>query len=357
LAEALGRPVLRLPDLLKPRRENSDELEFAICFDAGPKTTRDQAYEQIKHLINAIFRSSPRAHTHINLFTTAGWLEMLWGMKPDTRIRIHDPAKAPTCAEVNKMVIEAQVKGRSPGQGFFVSPWSIWISHAMEGRSLDALHFICPGDNADAGPALRMSASPSPKEKVRTLSYMDATEVAALLIQTGAWAALFSPPPDDRPEATLALAADALAHAQPALVLYHPLMSSEQALVLCRAYAFLFSPDPTVAPLLRDGFLYCQPTSVAAYANLEIPSVCDSPQFNAPMIEKGANWLPGVKRQFEAVCLDQLRRRSPDVLLATPESARAQLEVADQATKNGEKEKTLVEIRKVVSNYLQQSRR
>jgi hypothetical protein len=75
------------------------------------------------------------------------------------------------------------------------------------------------------------------------------------------------------------------------------------------------------------------------------------------MIEKGANWLPGVKRQFEAVCLDQLRRRSPDVLLATPESARAQLEVADQATKNGEKEKTLVEIRKVVSNYLQQSRR
>jgi hypothetical protein len=206
-----------------------------------------------------------------------------------------------------------------------------------------------------------MSASPSSREKIPAVSYMHTTDVAALMTRMGSWAALFSPPPHGGSAATLALAADALAHKRPASVLYQPLFTSEQALALRDACAFLFSPHPTAAPLLHDGFLYSQPTSVADYASLEISPVLGATQINAAgqsfKVKRMPKWAMAMQRHFETVALKELRRRSPDVLLATAPSARAQLDEAARSAKNIEKDETLAEIQKVVFDYMQQSRK
>ena len=252
-------------------------------------------------------------------------------------------------------------EGRSARQQPPESPWSKWISQALETRSLDAIHLICPADITESGPALRMSASPSPREKVRAVSYTHTTEVAMLMTRTGAWAALFSPPPDASSAATLALAADAVAHTRPTSVLYQPLSTSKEAVAFRRACALLFSPHPTAAPLLDDGFLYCQPTAVLAYAGLEIPPVLDATHMNAAVEtfgpEQAPNWAMAIQRHLETVAQEELRRRSPDVLLATTKSARAQIDEAARSARSREKDETLAEIQKVVKDYVQQSKK
>jgi hypothetical protein len=390
LTEVLARPVLRLPDLLERPLENRDVLEVAVCFDAGPETSQEKAGEQIKRLVDTILRVSPRSQTRVNLFARIGWIERLRAMRLDSRIRLHDPSKAPTCSEAIKRAFARRVEGTSAGEqqptfagGRLESPWSIWIAQTLETRSLDAIHFVCCSDMTDSGPVLMMSSSPSPNEKVRTLTYTDALELAALMTRTGAWAALFSSPPDHTSATTLALTADALAHTRPASVVCQPLLTSEHATALGAAYAFLFSPRPSSAPSLRDGFIYCQPTSVAAYANLQIPPVLGATELNATVIEKGASlwdrarayvtryipvvpsfelkqppsWATAVQRYIEMLSLEELRRRSPDVLLSTPESARAQVDPSPRQEKTGEAEETLAEIQKVIRDYLKKSGR
>jgi hypothetical protein len=359
LTEALARPVLRLPDLLERPCENRDVLEFAVCFDASDETEQGQANEQIGRLADAILRASPRSQTRVHLFTTADWFARLRATKLDSRIQFHDPAKAPTYREASKQAFARNKDRRSARQQPPESPWSIWISKALKTRSLDAIHFICSADVTDLGPALRMSASPSSGDKMGAVSYTHTTELAALMTRMGAWAALFSPPPDGRSGATLALAADALAHTQPASVLYQPLVTSEQALALRDACAFLFSPDPTAAPLLHDGFLYGQPTSVADYDSLEIPPVLAqiNPAGQDFRLKQIPKWAVAMQRHLETVALKELRRRSPDVLLATAESVRAQVDEAARSAENREKDETLAEIQKVVSDYVQRSRK
>ena len=375
LTEAFARPVLRLPDLLERPRENRESLEVAICFDAAPEMPQAKAVEQITSLVDAIMRVSPRSQTRISLFAAARWFERLRASKFDSRVQRPDPAKAPTFGEVIK---RASARNQQGVEG----PWSIWISELLGTRSLDAIHFICRSDITDAGPCLVVSSSPSPSESISTLSYVSALEIAALLTRTGAWSALFTSPPDGTSGATMALMADALAQTRPASVFYHPLLTPKHLAALRLCYAFLFSPRPMAAPSLREGFLYCQPAFVAALAGMEIAPVLAATQLNAALIEKASpvwdrarayvtpyipivenfelkqppNWATAVQRHLETVALEELRRRSPDVLLRTLESARGQIAPSAQPAQNEAVDETLADIQKVVGNYLQKFR-
>jgi len=358
LAEALDRPVLRLPDLLERPHENRDVLEVAICFDAAPETPQQEAVEQITRSADAVMRAPPRSHTRISLFTTARWFESLCTSKLDRRLQRHDPATAPTSGEAFKRARERKS---------FESAWSIWISETLATRSLDAIHFICPSDVTDDGPALVTASSPSPRESVPSLSYISPLQIAAFMTRTGAWSALFTSPPGGTSGATMALFADALAQTRPASVLYQPLLTPEHATALRLCYAFLFSPRPAEAPVLREGFLYCQPAFVTALANLEVPSVLAATQLNAALIEAAAppgiedfeqppKWVNAVQRHLEGLELEQLRRSSPDVLLSTPECARTQIDLSARSVTNETEDETLADIQKVVGSYLQKLR-
>jgi hypothetical protein len=377
LTEALDRPVLRLPDLLERAHENRDVLEVALCFDPDPETLPGKASEQIRLVVDTILQASPRAQTRINLFTTSGWTRSFKKTGLGSRVQIHDPDAATFGNVLVRQPNEAAPGGQPPLQ----SPWSIWMCRALGTRSLDAIYFICDTDMTDFGPALMMSGSPSTKSPLNVWSYMDAMELAALLTQTGAWAALFSSPQGTAGEATLALAADALAHTRPTSVLYQPLRTPEQVLALRAACGFLFSPQAVAAPSPRDGFLYCQPTCVAAHAKLEIRPVLSATELNASAFEKTAslwdrtrayvtpyipmvdnfelkqapNWATAVQRQSELLALEQLRRSSPDVLLSTPQSARAQIDSSARVSNSDESEETLAEIQKVIGDYLRKT--
>jgi hypothetical protein len=384
LTEALQRPVLRLPDLLERPRENRDVLEVAICFDSCSQPLQQDPSDQVKRLVDAIVGASPRSQTRVHLFAAAPWSDSLRAAGLDSRVRIHDPAAAPTYAKAMRRAFPGEVPGTAPKEYVTLqSPWSIWICETLGGRTLDAIHFICASGITDAGPALIGSGSPSPCEKVRALSSADAADLGALMARTGAWAALFSPPPDGGSGVALALMADALAHTRPATVLYQPLSTSEHAAALRRAYAFLFAPRPSAAPSLTDGFVYCQPTSVDAYANLDIPPVLGATQVNAAVLEQAASlwdrtrayitpyipgvqnfeieqapkWATAVQRHIETLALEQLRRSSPDVLLSTKASAVAQVDPSARSEKSVEADETLAEIQKIVGDYLQKNGR
>lgn len=374
LGEALERPVLRLPDLLERPHENRDVLEVAVCFDADPTITGEKGTEQVKQVVDTIMRESPRSQTRVNLFTTTVWAEKLTKVL-GTRVKIHPPDKAPAFV---RTIVRRPDDASSPGQTPLQSPWSIWICEALGTRSLDAIHFICDSEMTDFGPALMMSASPSTPKRPSVSSSMDAMELAALLTQTGAWAALFSLPRGVTAGATLALTADALAHTRPTSVIYQPLERPEQVKALEAACGFLFSQRPAAAPSPRDGFLYCQPACVAAYANLEIPPVLSATELNAAIFEKTAslwdrtrayvtpyipviqnfelkqapNWATAVQRQSELLALEQLRRNSPDVLLSTAQSARVQIDPAARQPNIDEAQQTLADIQKVIGDYL-----
>jgi hypothetical protein len=356
LTEVLARPVLRLPDLLEPLpHAYRESLEVALCFDPSPETPQEKATEQITNLVDTIVRASPRSQTHIHVFTTAAWLKRLHVLTLDNRLRIHDPSTALTSRELVRRKLKAEEQALPEKRSERAGPWTLWISESLEGRSLDAVHIICRADIAYYGPALVISSSPSPNEPVQTLSYVGAVEAAAALTRIGAWAALFSPSSDSPSGVALALFADALAHLQPISALYHPLLTPMHLSAIQLAYAFLFSPHPSCPPTLRDGFLYCQPTSVAAYAHLldvAQPSAAALENINPKQLP---NWAGALQRHIEAVALEDLRRRSPDVMLASPESARSQLPPNTPLAGSKNVDKVFDDIRKIMNDYLRNS--
>jgi hypothetical protein len=366
LGYTLARPVLRLPDLLERSRENHEVLEVAVVFDPGPNISVEKAVAEIKSVAASLAQSSPRLQTRVNLFPSAPWIEQLRTVPFPRQIQLHDPNAAPTVAEA---------KERKAG------PWSLWIADSLGNRSLDAIHFVSRAEATDTGPALLISSSPSTNEQTPVLFAADAEEIGALMTRTGAWAALFSPPPDEAGGAAMALTADALAHARPVSALFHPMLTPDHALAFQKACAFLFSPRPINAPRLIDGFVYCQPAIVADYADFYVSPVLAATQSNAALIEKAApwrdwlrakitpyipyvkdfelkqapNWATAVQRHVETVALEELRRTSPDVLLSSSDSVRAQLDHATRG-ENGAVEETLEEIQKVVRDYMQNSK-
>jgi hypothetical protein len=342
LIAALGRPVLRFPDLLQCPHENRDVLELAVCLDADRTTPPDKVQQQASQIVETILRASPRSQTRIHLFTPSFWYEVLKSGSFDKRLQIHDPSTAPTYGEA----IGRRHSGESERPQ---SPWSIWMRETLGARSLDVVYFVCSSGMSEFGPTIRMSNSPSPKEKYDVWSYVDVMELVALVTQTGAWAALFSAPPGNSPGPILALVADAMAHTRPTSVVYQSLTGEEQMASLQAACAFLFASRWAPAPLLTDGFVYCPPNYVEAYANLQISSVLPATELNASVfdsasiwdrarayvtpyipivqnyeIKQAPSWAMAAQRQSEMLALDRLRRNSPDVLLSSSESARIQ---------------------------------
>jgi hypothetical protein len=350
LIAALGRPVLRFPDLLQRPHENRDVFELAVCLDADRTTPPDKLQQQASQIVETILRASPRAQTRMHLFTPSFWYQVLKSGSFDKRLQIHDPSTAPTYGE-------AITRGRSSESGRPQSPWSIWMREALGERSLDAVYFVCSSGMSEFGPAVRMSNSPSPKEKYDVWSYVDVIELVALVTQTGAWAALFSAPAGNSPGPILALVADAMAHTRPTSVLYQALTGAEQMASLQAACAFLFASRWAPAPLLADGFVYCPPNYVEAYANLQISSVLPATELNASVFdsEQAPSWAMAAQRQSEMLALDRLRRNSSDVLLSSSASARIQISPDAHLSTPGASEDTLADIQKVIGDYLRKT--
>lgn len=378
LGQALGRPILRLPDLLQPPRENTDVLDAAILFDPPLEGDEEQAIQQAIRLVSSLLRGSLRLQTTAHVFPSAGWYGRLKSRGLPTGTRLHDPA----AAETSKDVVRRLKSGESPTR---TSTWTNWISHAVEGRSMDAIHFVSDAGFADSGSGLFLSSSPSPNERMIVPIFADVDEITAMLTRTGAWSAMFSPA-EDSAGIPMAYLADALSHARPGLVLYH-LATPEDADAVEAAYKLLFAPAAVRAPSLTRGFVYCYPPALSEKATKDDPLSeiatlgLDLIQRRAPLsdrlrttvtgliplisthvITRAPNWVSAAQRFSETAALDQARRAAPDVLLSSASQGRRQeLAVEKPAEPSTTREAlrarqdALADIQNVIKTYLQKS--
>lgn len=376
LGGALGRPILRLPDLLQPPHENTDVLDAAILFDPPMEGDEEKTAQQAIRLASSLMRGSSRLQTTVHIFAGAGWHDRLKGQSLPTGTRLHDPAGA----ETSKDVVRRLRAGETPTR---TSTWTNWISHAVKGRSIDVIHFVGDAGFTDSGSGLFLSSSPSPKERMVVPILADVDEITAMLTGAGAWGAMFSPT-EASGEIPMAYLADALSHARPGPVLYH-LAASEDANAIEAAYRLLFASSAVRAPSLTRGFVYCYPPALSENATDNDPLSdlatlgLDLIQRRAPLsdrlrttftgliplltthvITRAPSWVGAAQRYSESAALDQARRAAPDVLLSrTSQGRRPESEKsADPGTTREAlraRQDALADVQNVIKTYLQKS--
>jgi hypothetical protein len=345
LGTLLDRPVLRLPDFLERPRENTSVLELAVVFDPPSPVPAAQAELQLRSIVEQTLAASSRPKTSVNVFTTAAWIEQLEQLRSiggDPRVKIHSPHKAVELVESLHSRPERRTGAR---------PWLDWICAAVEGRSIDAVHFVGRAVVTSARSGLLISSAPvpDPDNQTTTVSLITIADIGVALTRVGAWAAIFSPPPDSCDGLAMPFVADAFAHSRPGTVLYHRAKAEDRE-ILRQSLQFLFSSEPAQPPKLSAGFVYCQPGIVAAHVDFQDKLLFDVLKQNADLIgtPDTPNWAAATQRYIESVTLDQLRRNSPDVLFTKMLTGAVVASEQDKALKE-----TLSDIQKIVGCYVQ----
>jgi hypothetical protein len=368
LGALLDRPVLRLPDFLERPRENADVLEAAIIFDPPAETPPDKAFQQLKSIVEQMLAAASRVQTRINIFTTSVWSAGLQNISTDSRVRFHAPENAVALA-----VSSATQSEKPSGRRL----WLEWISAAVDGRSLDSIHFVGRAVATTTRTGLLVSSSPVPDGDEARLSLVDVADIGATLTRLGAWAAIFSPPLDGSESLAMAYVADAFAHSRPGAVLYLRARPEDDA-DLGQSLRFLFSSNASRPPKVADGFIYCQPSAVSAHAGFHGSFTLDSltrgtdlvgktasfveraqaiaasyiPLIAVPDIRQAPNWASAAQRYIESVSLDQLRLNATDVLFTKADAPAAPPGQDAPDSQNEALKETLSDIQKVVGSYL-----
>jgi hypothetical protein len=371
LGPLLDRPVLRLPDFLERPRENTAVLETAIIFDPPPRVPAEKAALQLKSIVEGLLAASSRAKISVNVFTPAAWSDRLGHISADRRVTVHPPQMAVELAESLGARSEKREGSRL---------WLDWICAAVEGRSIDAVHFVGRAIATDARTGLLISSTPipDPVNDTVTLALINIADISTTLTRVGAWAAIFSPSPDESVGLAMAFVADAFAHNRPGTVLYHSARPEDRD-SLRQSLQFIFASGAAPPPMMAEGFLYCQPAAVAAHVDFrdrdlldvlkqnsalvgKAASVIDrargtaasipviGPIIGAPDVTQTPNWASATQRYIESATLDQLRSNSPDVLFTKMLSGKIMASKQDKVLKE-----TLSDIQKIVGSYLQKS--
>lgn len=375
LSSTLDRPVLRLPDMLQPPRENTDVLEAAILFDPDPDMNTDKAIGQVVACANRIHAASNRLQTRVNVFAAGLWADSLQTAPFAGAVTVHKHEDA-TQAGVNP------TRGAHAPELRRTTPWTDWMSDAMKGRSLDALFFICRAVATDCGTSLLLSSQPFAQHRRVALLDADVEEISAMLTRLGSWAALFAAPVDEPSPGAVAVMADALARARPGPVLYQSPAADRDPDRLAAAMRVLFSSAAAKAPMGFGGFLYCYPAVLKG--RLAVPPILKSflasssfiaerapwveralmqatsaiPGLAARQLSQVPDWASAAQRYFETVALEQLRRAGSDVLLSakTRWSAPETTDDAKAADSQVVRE-TLSNLQKIIGDYAKSASR
>ena len=348
LGEALGRPVLRVPESPDRPVERVDVLESAVVVDAGPDADPADVARRAAEVANAVLKGSLRPSTLVHVFPSARFHSAVTGMMTDKRITVYDPATAKTLA----VALDSHEKGKVPLRSY---AWVDWVLQVLGSRSLDAVHMVIRAKWSKSDAYLMIAASPSPKENQSTLALVDADEFGLLVNRVGAWAVTFTPPsPSCRTD--VAFFADRFAHLRSGTVLFNPGQGPEDLQALQSGCRLLFSGKPSPASSTGSAFLYCHPGFVsgegqpdagtllnllAGQANLlaarsplldrvlravtkAVPGVATRELSGPPV------WVAATQRFLEGAVLDAVRRSGDDVLLSNvrPGSKTAELQAA-----------------------------
>jgi hypothetical protein len=258
LGEALGLPILMLPDFIFPRpRETASVLEVVLCGSAPLGCEEASVHHRVRQAVDRILEASVR-RTRIHVFVDqefAGSLHDGWKASGHlgSTVFLHDQAIAA------KYVAEDLPSRLLDRTGSLRSPWLLWMREALRGRSVDVVHFVCHGHLSRERGALLFAQSPLERTERYLAGPVGSAELQTFLTQVGAWSTVFTSLPDNFSEPGLRALADEIAQSRPGPLMMNVLREDSDAAALPEAYRFLYAFDPVPAPLSKALFIYCQP--------------------------------------------------------------------------------------------------
>jgi hypothetical protein len=272
LSQDLGLPVLRLPDVIAPPpRETPSGLDVALC--ASSPVARSQ-FDVVRAVANFSEDAAAGMQRQVRLHVFAD-RELFPQLKqdvarapsPNVTITIYDPSEAGSYA------IPERDWALPEGEQTLRNPWLLWVRNAMRGRSLDVVHFIGHGYVAQERGALAVAESPIFNEDRKAARFIGGAELIPFLTQVGAWSVAFTSPPEVTLDTGLRLLADELGQRRPGSVLHHTAGVDPAWSALVQAYVFLYTPHPTKPPAHESIFIYCQPSQVLRFEDVQPETV------------------------------------------------------------------------------------
>lgn len=261
LGEALGVPILMIPDFLfPPPRETTAMLEVALCGSAPLNSEEHWVYEAVRTAAVSIVLGSPRP-TRLHCFVDAHFAPTLRDeLRPPYRdgseivIHGHDLAMPYVEADPASRLVDSGGRIRSP--------WLLWMRDALRGRSVDVVHFACHGHLARDSGAMLFAQSPVERTDRYLAGPVAAIELSTFLTQVGAWSSAFTSVFDDNSPPGLRALADEIAQSRPGPMIMHNFGLDSSGDALRDAYRFVYDAHPAEAPKSTALFIYCQPYRV-----------------------------------------------------------------------------------------------
>jgi hypothetical protein len=258
LQPLLGVPLLRIPNFLINPLADPHALDVAICASSPvtePAFPIDEVLVRIaSQLLQTVQRrvridmfADARAHNNLQARVDAAGI--------GAQVRVHNPWDA------KPRRARSSAAQNAPG-----AAWLEWIGGALEGRSIDLAYFVGHGCLADNNGLLLLAESPT-RNQDREI-FIGAQQLDSFLSSAGAWAAVFSAPPQNYSGSGLRLLAGQLARTRPGPLLLHDFADDQNCDALAAAFRFLFN-NSGVAPASPAISLYCHPDTVR-------PEVSDS---------------------------------------------------------------------------------
>jgi hypothetical protein len=272
LGEALGLPILMLPDFIfPPPREAMSMLDVVLCGSAPlgfENWSVHQAMQEAADRILECVAAGRRVRLHVFADgDIAQWLSDQWQAdgRLGTTIIVHDhDLAAPYVSEdtSSRLVDET---------GRLRSPWLLWMREALKDVAVDVVHLVCHGHFAANRGALLFAQSPLERTDRYLAGPVSATELGTFLTQTGAWSTVFTCLPDNHSALGLRWLADEIAQSRPGPMMMHTRGLDPGGQALAAGYSFLYGRDRGAPPRSTALFLYCQPYLEAGL--VDVPSI------------------------------------------------------------------------------------
>jgi hypothetical protein len=336
LQEALGVPLLRLPDALPDPDQSDAFIDLALVLTAPISESRFGGARTATDVARAIAAAV------------------------GDRLRLHVFADQEVRAQLNQELARLRIgkfvvhSGHTPGSE---SPhpesepqngWLRWIRRETRGHTLDAVHFIVHGNSLGRDGAVLTSLAPDSTYRGFPVS-VQSHELATFLTQTGALIAGFTRPTGNYSDYGLRRLVDDLGSERAGPVFMHDPSSDPSMTGLRKCYEFLTSPGPTVPPASHGLLLYAQPSHVARGSGGDAPMWAARPPFRTSNAVQ-VHFARGDTPQWIAAAERYLEQRESELLRFKQSSQSRQPTSTEQAYFSG-MEAGIRKLRRIVDQH------
>ena len=305
LVPTLGRPLLRLPDVLPAATGSTTSIAVALIATApapeGPPPALMLGMPVARALDKAL-----QGRMHLHVFADAGTEQVMTDNLRSagfSRFEVHSPAD-----------YRARADGRTTAGSDLRSGWLRWVRDVLTGRTVDIVHFLVHGNSLGTRGAI-LTPLEATEDRAIPVS-VEAAEVESLLTQVGALVAGFSRLSDNWSDFGLRLVTDELGARRSGPVLLHDSGLDDEFFALEAAYRFLIDPQPGMPPSSASLQVHAQPRQVAQEARQLPPQGKDvGPEPSAAVQahferDETPGWLSAAQRYLEQQEVQLLRFRS-----------------------------------------------